>query len=377
MEKSYHAGGRYVFELLRELSGRHEITLATRLQEDEFHSLEALRPYCREIHPYPYPAAEKRGAWEKARLALNYLGFSRFADRLIRAGNYDLVQVEWVETALMLKRRGVPMILDAHDVITKPAERRVERSRGVGRVLAQLRHLLVKGVEKRVVRRFDTVFTLSEFDRNYLLAMAPGVDVVTVPIPAGLDIGDREFARKRNTILFLASYRYRRVNVDGALWFCREVLPLVRESVPDARFVIAGYGPPEELTVLAEKDRQVEVPGFVEDLDRCYKEATVFVAPILSGGGIIVKILDAMAAATPVITTSFGNEGIGAEPGRDLMTADDPAAFAAAVARLLKDQELARRIAGNGRDFVRRNFALKAVIERVEGCYRGLVKGGR
>lgn len=370
MEKSYHAGGRYVFELLRELSGRHEIHLATRIQEDEFPHLEALRPYCREIHTYTYPAVPRRGGADKVRLAFNYAGFSRFADRLIRAGNYDLVQVEWVETALMLKRRGIPMILDAHDVLTKPAERGMLQGSGKGKLLARLKYRLVKAAELRLVKKFDVIFTLSEYDRRYLLGMEPDLHVRTVPIPAGLDITDRAFEQQRNTILFLSSYRYRRVNVDAALWFCREVFPLVRKSVPDARFVIAGYGPPEELTALADRDPQVEVPGFVEDLDRCYKEAAIFVAPILTGGGIIVKVLDALAAGTPVVTTSYGNEGIGAEPGRDLLVANDPKAFAAAVIRLLNDREYARAIADSGREFVRRNYGLEAVIERIEACYR-------
>lgn len=373
-EKAYHAGGRYVFELVRELSRRHEIHLATRLQEDEFASLEALRPYCREIHAYPYPVAAKRGVADKLRLLLNYIGFSRFADRLIRDGGYDLVQVEWVEAALMIRRRSTPLVLDAHDVVTKPAERRFRQGRGVRRELGRLAWLFTKALELHIIRKADMVLTRSGYDRDYLAAMKPGVPIEVVPHPAGLDITGRSFERQRHTILFLASYRYRRVNVDGALWFYHEVFPLVREKVPDARFVIAGYGPPEELTRLPEQDPQVEVPGFVDDLDACYKRAEVFVAPILTGGGIIVKVLDALAAGTPVVTTSFGNEGIGAQPGRDLLVADDPACFAAEVVRLMTEPGLSRRIADSGREFVRRNYGLESVIGRIEAGYRKVVK---
>ena len=374
MEKSYHAGGRYVFELLRQLSLRHEIHLATRLQEDEFPALELLRPFCRTIHPWPYPAKAQRGLADKLGLAGNYLGFSRFADRLIRTGAYDLVQVEWVEAALLIRKSRTPLVLDAHDVITKPAERGAARASGPGGAVAKLRYLLVRGVEKSVVRRFATVLTLSGFDRDYLLAMLPGLDVRTVPIPAGLDFTGRQFTPRRNVILFLASYRFRPANVQGALWFCREVFPLVRREVPDARFVIAGYGPPAELTALA-ADPQVEVPGFVDDLERCYKEAAVFAAPILQGGGIIVKVLDALAAGTPVVTTAFGNEGVGGTPGRDLLVADDPAGFAAAVISLLRDREQAERLAASGRAFVADHYSLEAVVAKLEGIYGEIVKG--
>lgn len=310
------------------------------------------------------------------RLGINYLGFSLFADGLVCSGEYDLVQVEWVETALLMGRRGAPMVLDAHDVISKPAERAMLQSHGMTRALRWSAWKAIRALELRLVSKFDTVITLSDYDRQYLLAMEPGVTVRTVPIPAGLDATERTFSRRDNTILFLASFKHRPVNVAGALWFHREVLPLVRRQVPDARFIIAGYGPPEELTALPKTDPLTEVPGFVEDLDRCYKEAAVFVAPILTGGGIIVKVLDALAAGTPLVTTAYGNEGVGAVPGRDLLVANEPADFAAAVVRLLRNPELAQGLADAGKAFVAANYGRQAVMEKLEGVYAE-VRGGR
>ncbi len=376
MEKSYHAGGRHVYEIIKNMSAEHEISLVTRLEESELPLLEPLRRLCREVFPYTYGTKQERGLVDKLGLVLNYIGFSRYADRIAADGAYDLVQAEWVESALLLKRRDKPMVLDAHDVITKPAERAMKMSRGIGRAAARLRHLAVKSIERRIVKRFDSVFTLSEFDREYLLGIAPGLKVRTVPVPAGLDITDRTFAREKDTILFLASYRYRKTNVDAALYFCESVFPLVRERVPGARFIIAGYGPPDALVSLQEKDPSVSVPGFVDDLDACYKRASVFVAPVLVGGGIIVKVLDAMAAGAPVVTTSYGNEGIGAVPGRDLIVADNPQDFAAAVAGLFEDREFAERIAANGQEFVRKNYSLETVMRRIGEAYREIADGG-
>jgi polysaccharide biosynthesis protein PslH len=371
-KQARHAGGRYVYELLSNLAQRHEVHLATRLEEDELPLLDSLRPLCRTIHPYTYRTVAKRGLVDNLKLIGNYLGFSRFADGLIKKGDYDIVQVEWVETALLIRKGKTPMVLDAHDVISKPAEREMRQSSGAGRLWAGFKYVLVKAVECRIMKRFAAIFTLSEYDRNYLLQMAPelALKVKTVPIPAGLDITTKTYEPKRNTILFLASFKYRRLNVGAALWFYNEVFPLVRRKVPDARFIIAGYGPPEELTALAENDPQVLVPGFVDDIDRCYKEAAIFVAPILTGGGIIVKILDALAAGRPVVTTSYGNEGIGAVPGRDLLVADDPAGFAEGVVRLLSEPEFAATLADNGKEFVRRNYSLESVIERIESSYK-------
>jgi len=373
MEKAYHAGGRYVYELIKNLSLNHEIYLATRLEETETPYLENLKVLCRAIYSYTYRTVPKRSVIDVVRLVLNYIGFSRYANKLTRDGAFDIIQVEWIEAALMMKKGKAPMVLDAHDVITKPAERSMRRSQGIVRLLHVFRHFLMKTVELRIVRRFDMIFTLSDYDRKYLLDMNPRLRVQTVPIPAGMDITDRIFERDENTILFLASYKYRKVNVDAALWFYRSVFPRVREAIPEARFVIAGYGPPEELTTLPARDSNVTVTGFVEDIDEVYKKATVFVAPILVGGGIIVKILDAMAAGTPVVTTSYGNEGIGAKPGRDLLIADDPESFASAVINILRDEGLAEDLGKNARAFVRKNFSREATRNKIEAAYKDLI----
>ncbi|MGD0281189.1 MAG: glycosyltransferase family 4 protein [Dissulfurispiraceae bacterium] len=373
-KKSYHAGGRYVFEIIKNLSKKHEIHLAARLQENEFSALEELRPLCKEIYPYTYRTAGRRGPFDIARLIFNYIGFSRYANRLARNGFYDLVQVEWVEAGMMMKKGQTPMVLDAHDVITKPSERMMRQATGMRHFLMSVRYRIVKSFERRIVRKFDTVITLSQYDSDYLHLMDPRLNVKVVPIPAGLDITDREFAKEKNTLLFLASYKYRKVNVDAALHFYKKIFPLVRKVIPEAKFIIAGYGPPEELASVQEKDPGVLVPGFVDDIDECYKKASVFVAPVLLGGGIIVKILDALAAGTPVVTTSFGNEGIGAVPGRDLLVADDAEGFASAVLRILGEDKLAEKLSVNGREFVKKHYSLDAVMRGMESVYQELVK---
>jgi polysaccharide biosynthesis protein PslH len=374
-EKSFHAGGRFVFEILKELSRRHSISLATRVEEGESGQLESLRPFCREIFPYPYKAGRTRNLFRDILILFNYIGFSRFADGLAARGDFDIVQVEWVEAGLLIRRGRTPMILDAHDVITKPAERTLRQSKGIRRLVAGLTYILVRAAERCIAGRADLVISRSPYDKEYLLSLRPGLKVEVVPHPAGLDITGRTFPRRRHEILFLASFRYRKVNVDAALFFYNEVFPLIRNEIPDARFVIAGYGPPVELTSIPGRDTHVTVTGFVDDLDACYKQAEVFVAPILTGGGIIVKILDAMAAGIPVVTTSYGNEGIGAVPARDMLVADDPANFAKSVIGMMNDHESARRIAENGQDFVRENFSMASVTRRFEAAYREILRG--
>ena len=130
-EKAYHAGGRYVFEVIKNLSKKHDIFLATRLEEGELPLLGSLKSICKEIYPYSYRTKSRRGFFDIAGLVFNYIGFSHYADGLARRGDFDLVQVEWVEAAIMMRKRKTPMVLDAHDVITKPAERNALKKRGM------------------------------------------------------------------------------------------------------------------------------------------------------------------------------------------------------------------------------------------------------
>src|SRR6185369_12979138 len=262
--KSPHAGGRYVYELLSHLSQKHEVDLATRYESVDERFLDDLRPLCRAIYPYPYHTVARRSLVDNLSLIANYLAFSRYADRLIANGGYDLVQVEWVEAAILVKRRSTPMLLDAHDVMAKPFARAAAMKSGFSGFLSRLIAGSVRRVELSIMRRFDRIITLSDFDLDYLGKLWPTAPVRSIPIPAGLDITEREFQRKSGTILFLASFKYRPVNVVAALWFYQQVFPLVRNRVPEARFVISGYGPPPELTALA-ADPQVEVTGFVDD----------------------------------------------------------------------------------------------------------------
>lgn len=373
MQKAKHAGGRYVFELIRNLSQRHDVYLATRLEEREVSELEHLKPFCSGIYSRTYPSKEKRNIFDLIRLIINYISFSLYADRLVKEGRFDLLQAEWTEAALLMRKRDIPMVLDAHDVITKPAERMVKSSKGVRRLMHALKYMLVKRLELGIARRFDCIFTRSEYDRQYLLSMDGTLNVEIIPHPAGLDITGHTYTRGRDTILFLASYKYRKVNVDAALYFYHSVFPLVRREIPDTTFIIAGYGPPNELLVLQENDPSVIVTGFVDDIDKCYKEAAVFVAPILVGGGIIVKILDAMAAGAPVVTTPYGNEGIGAVDGHDMLIADTPKIFALSVIRLLNDPSYANNIAENGQEFVRRNYSMPSIMHKIESAYSELM----
>jgi glycosyltransferase involved in cell wall biosynthesis len=158
-------------------------------------------------------------------------------------------------------------------------------------------------------------------------------------------------------------------NVEAVLYFWNDILPIIRAQVPEVKFIIVGSRPLPEVLALADKDANTIVTGFVEDIEPSYKTSTVFVAPLLTGGGIVVKILDALASGTPVVTTSIGNEGIGATPGEHLLIADSAVQFAAKVVQLLQDRPLRERLASAGRVYVIEKFGINNLKRTLEKTY--------
>jgi glycosyltransferase involved in cell wall biosynthesis len=160
-----------------------------------------------------------------------------------------------------------------------------------------------------------------------------------------------------------------RPNWDAALWFARDILPRIRAARPEARFVVAGQKPPNTLLKL-NGSNGVVVTGAMDDVRPLIAGAAVYVAPLRLGGGTRFKLLEAMALARPVVSTTLGAEGFAVRSGRELLLADAPADFAAAVLALLSQPAQAERLGRAGRSFVEAGYDWRAIIPRLEAAYR-------
>jgi glycosyltransferase involved in cell wall biosynthesis len=143
-------------------------------------------------------------------------------------------------------------------------------------------------------------------------------------------------------------------NADGARWYLEHVHALVRQRVPSVELAIVGSDPPA--TLLAHRSVAIEVTGRVDDIRPWFARASVAIVPLLSGSGTRLKILEAMAAGVPVVSTSIGAEGLELEPESDILLADAPNEFADAVVRVLTDRDLALRLSARGQSISARRF---------------------
>jgi polysaccharide biosynthesis protein PslH len=173
------------------------------------------------------------------------------------------------------------------------------------------------------------------------------------------------------TVMFFGAINYF-PNVDGLLYLLRDVWPLLEKSHPQARLKIVGQYPTPE--ILAFQGPKVEVTGKVDDLRPHLSSAAVTVVPLRVGGGTRFKILEAMAMGRPVVSTSLGAEGILAQPGTDILIADDAASFAKAVGRVLDEPALAGLLGTRGRALVETHYSWGAASGRLEAFFYALLK---
>ena len=226
-----------------------------------------------------------------------------------------------------------------------------------------------RGVETRLARACDLVWLASSTDQEALERLAPGTPSAVVPTvhpPRGRGLPPAE----REHLLFVGNFAHR-PNADAVQFFAREVLPLIRESLPGVEMFAVGDNAPPELEAYAPAG--VRMLGYVPDVGPLFARCRVFVAPLRFGAGMKGKIGDALSYGLPVVTTGVGAEGMSLRDGEEALLADAAADFARAVIRLYRDEGLWRRLADKGYAHAERHFSPRVVAQIVNDSVRGLL----
>jgi glycosyltransferase involved in cell wall biosynthesis len=226
-----------------------------------------------------------------------------------------------------------------------------------------LRHL-----EDRLLQICDAHTVCSERERNLLLERVPNARIEV--IGNGVDVDFFSNIREsspRRSLIFVGSMDYH-ANIDAALYFANEVWPLVRDRRPDLEFVIVGSRPAPEILALRSQPG-ITVTGTVDDVRPFYGRALAVVAPVRVASGTRLKVLEAMAAGVPVISTTLGVEGLTVTAGNDVLVADAPAEMADTVAALDTESPLWQSIARNARELVKTRYDWPIIGERLRRWY--------
>ena len=253
-----------------------------------------------------------------------------------------------------------PQVVDLDNLMSVVMRRRASTAARVARPVMALDAARWARLEERAARGAARLVVCSDVDAQRLggrAVVVPNGYAPSGPVPARRPVAPP-------VLLLVASFDYP-PNADAASWFARDVLPLVRRTVPDARLRLVGRtGGAHDVTELAGL-AGVEVVGRVDDVAPELAGATAVVAPLLSGGGTRIKVLEAFAYGVPVAATSVGAEGLDAVPGRHLLVGDDPGSLARACVTLLTDPGTGERLAAEAARLHHDRFRWEAVVPTV------------
>ena len=236
-------------------------------------------------------------------------------------------------------------------------------------------HTGIRRIEAPLVKGADQVWVCSTDDAK-LLASVYGRETNVQVVPIALDLDNYESRTTAPTcrppgdpriLLFPGVFAYE-PNKEGASYLVNQIMPLVWAKYPNTRIVLAGRRSDTHLGDIIGNDDRVVATGTVPSMAEYFRQAEITLVPLLTGGGTRVKILEAFAHGTPVVSTTKGAEGLGLTPGKHLMIGDDPGTFADHIIRLLHDPNRATGLANTARRFLQKERSWTSVINQVEAA---------
>jgi polysaccharide biosynthesis protein PslH len=305
-----------------------------------------------------------------------------FRDRLIeilKKERFDIIQMEHLYLCQYLadirKVSGTKVVLRAQNIenrIWHDYTRRMQNPFLRGYLEMESRKL--EQFELQMAAKVDGIIALTATDAEYFRSTAGGKAVDSIPVGvdlsrlAGIDM-DKQYL-DFPVIYHLGSMDWR-PNIQGLDWFVENVLPVVARNMPGIRICIAGRNMPGRF--LRNRARNLVVEGVVDDALKYQEDKAILVVPLLSGSGIRVKILEAMALGKTVISTSVGAAGIHAVHNESILVADNPEEFAAQICRCAASEPLCRKIGRNAREAATKHYGTAETGMQMKRFYQKLL----
>jgi polysaccharide biosynthesis protein PslH len=379
-------GGKLrTWHLMRHLARHHSITYvsfadprATQADRD------GMRAVCDELHVVPRTDPLKGSPTfylDAARRLFDPLPYAagkyrsrEYAERvaeLLGSGRFDLVVCDFLVPAVnMPANLPCPAVVFTHNVESEIWRRHLERqSNPASRLLYRQQWRRMLRFEEGTLARFDLVLAVSDtdratFQRLYSKALRKPIFTVATGVDTDYFAPRAADAVDPRHLVFTGSMDWI-PNEDAMMYFCREVLPLVRRQEPGATLSIVGRGPTPTVQQLAGIEG-ITVTGRVDDVREYVGRAGVYIVPIRIGGGTRLKIFEAMGMARAVVSTTIGAEGLPVTDGRDIVIADTPRTFADAVVTLIREPARRAQLERAARDLVVTRYDWSAVAGQLE-----------
>lgn len=382
------SGGQIrTYNLLKKMARLHEITLFSLIKNDEEKQyIKELEKYCHKVRVF------KRSSKPFTLKNILRTAFSSYPFLVIRnhvgqvidaireelaSDNYDLIHAETFYMMPHIPQTNIPVILVEQTIEYLGYESFAQNIK-----LKLLRPLLnidikkIKYWEKYYWRNCDQLVTMSEEDKIFIqkeIGHKTPISVVANGVDTAWFAQKKFVKRKAPTLLSVGTFKWL-PNVEAVQFLVQKVWPLIKAKRPDVKLWIVGNAPTAQILNYARHDAQIEVSGRIPDIREAFSGAHILLAPVFSGKGTRYKILEAMAAGTPIIATSIAVEGLGVKNGEEVLIANRAEKIAQTTLSLLENESLQNKLSRQGQTFVRQNFDWDLIAKKLDKVYLSLGK---
>jgi glycosyltransferase involved in cell wall biosynthesis len=367
----------------------HEVSVFTLNNRKQRSSIDSDDELIRKIHYQAYDINVSLSPWE---FVLNLLGRRTYnVDRFYDAGferllvnelkrvQYDIIQFEGLFMSAYLpalrKNSSAKLIYRAHNIEYLIWQRLSEqKSDPVKKTYLRLLAKRIKRYELSYLNRFDAIAALTEQDKHLMLQHDTKVPIEVFPVGIDLERYQPDYSQTEFPSLFFLGALDWMPNREGMEWFLDNFAADITNGDLHVKFYVGGRNIPERFDEY-EAMGKIFIQGEVDDAQEYVNSKAIMIVPLLSGGGMRVKIVEGMAMQKCIITTTLGAEGLNYTNGHDILIANDRQEFYDAIKRCIGDEEYCRQIGLNARHLIEKEHDTKVVTTRFIKFYKELLKG--
>lgn len=376
------SGGQIrTYNLLKNLSSKHEITLASFVRDpSEEKYLNELKPFCKKVILF-----KRRKAWSPLNILLSavtpypflvsiYYGISvkKKIQKELEEQNYNLIHAETFYVMPNIPKTNVPILL-VEQVIEYLVYQRFVESLPKFALFLKLPLMFdvakIRLWERTYWKKAKRLAAMSQEDKKFILNSDPSLEVDVVANGVDIDFfaKTKKVKAKVPTVLFVGNFKWL-PNRDATKFLVEEIWPKIKKQMPQALLWIVGRNPPKD--ILAYSSQDIHVDADVEDIRTAYGSADVLLAPIRNGRGTKYKILEAMATKTPIVGTRLAIEGINITSGREAYVASNAQELAEKTVQVLKKPKIGAELAQNAYSLVAADYNWRKISGKLDEVYR-------
>lgn len=375
------------YNLIKQLSKKHEITLCSLIKyDDQKQYVAKLEPFCKKVYVFKRP--------EKPWTLSNILntGFSLFPflvvrnfsptekmalRKIVQEEDFDIIHAETFYVSPHIPKTNIPLVLVDQTIEYQVYRHYVDNFKFP--FLKPILHIDVSKMkywETYYWKKAARVIAVSENDAKAMRILVDKNKVRVVPNGVGEDLIENVPLHFNETVIFVGNFLWLQ-NAEAARVLTNDVFPLIAKKIPDVKLLIVGQNT-EKIKDLKEKNLNLEILDVgddIESLKKAFRESGVLVAPLYGPGGTRLKILGAMAAKLPVVTTKTGLSDLKVVDGESVLLGETAQELANLTIKILNDKELYKKIANNARSVVETEYSYESIAKRLGDVYEEVANG--